>query len=253
MILAQPWGGLGDNLQFSTLPELCSQSGINFYLSAENAYRNREIYDLVWRDNPYVVGVLPLPPNAGAVAPAIPHRSYYNMIGINEMRHGFLAYNQYAKIYYTPRLLEEYKDSIVVDAGSITCFRDGLYDKLLVEKLLAEFVGDNFFYSITTKFDATFAKAQTPNNGSILLLRDLFHYCDIIHSCKTFVCLWSGSHLLSSCIKFHYDSAVDIFCLYPQHGFKSFDETLDKRCWVVDNVKYITKDAAIRTTGTSEE
>ena len=44
---AQPWGGLGDNLQFTTLPRLFHERGIDFYLSVQNTYRNPEIYDFV--------------------------------------------------------------------------------------------------------------------------------------------------------------------------------------------------------------
>ena len=32
-ILAQPWGGLGDNLQFSTLPEKFSEKNIEVFIS----------------------------------------------------------------------------------------------------------------------------------------------------------------------------------------------------------------------------
>ena len=46
-ILYQPWGGLGDNLQFSTLPEMFSKLGYEVYISDKNAYRSVEIFDLV--------------------------------------------------------------------------------------------------------------------------------------------------------------------------------------------------------------
>ena len=48
VILYQPWGGLGDNLQFSTLPKLYSEIGYEFYISDQNVYRNPEIKKLVW-------------------------------------------------------------------------------------------------------------------------------------------------------------------------------------------------------------
>ena len=54
MIVSQPWGGLGDNLQFSTIPRLCYENGISFGLSLRNQHRNQEIHDLVWKPNPYV-------------------------------------------------------------------------------------------------------------------------------------------------------------------------------------------------------
>ena len=34
----QPWGGLGDNLQFTTLPRLFSEKGVDFFVSQHNTY-----------------------------------------------------------------------------------------------------------------------------------------------------------------------------------------------------------------------
>ena len=50
-------GGLGDCLQFSTLPEQFSkQQGRDTYVLDESHFRNKEIYDLVWGCNPYIKG-----------------------------------------------------------------------------------------------------------------------------------------------------------------------------------------------------
>ena len=48
VILAAFHGGLGDNLQFSTLPEeFYKQQGRDTYISSQASFRNQEIYDLV--------------------------------------------------------------------------------------------------------------------------------------------------------------------------------------------------------------
>ena len=58
VLLGSYFGGLGDNLQFSTLPEEFSkQQGRDTYIVSETTFRNKEIYDLVWGCNPYVKGV----------------------------------------------------------------------------------------------------------------------------------------------------------------------------------------------------
>ena len=50
-------GGLGDSLQFSTLPEeFAKQKGRKTYIVPDAPFRNQEIYDLVWGKNPYVLG-----------------------------------------------------------------------------------------------------------------------------------------------------------------------------------------------------
>ena len=39
------------------------------------------------------------------------------------------------------------------------------------------------------------------NNYKKLEVDDIYHLCDIIKSCKFFICRFSGSHILSSSIK----------------------------------------------------
>ena len=61
-------GGLGDCLQFSTLPEQFSkQQGRDTYVLDESHFRNKEIYDLVWGCNPYIKGVKSGHWNAGDI------------------------------------------------------------------------------------------------------------------------------------------------------------------------------------------
>ena len=67
----QPWGGLGDNLQFTTLPKLFSEKGVDFFISQYNTYRNPEIYEFCWAKNPYVKGIVSNVANVGACAPDI--------------------------------------------------------------------------------------------------------------------------------------------------------------------------------------
>ena len=53
VLLGSYFGGLGDNLQFSTLPEeFFKQQGRDTYIVSETTFRNKEIYDLVWGCNP---------------------------------------------------------------------------------------------------------------------------------------------------------------------------------------------------------
>lgn len=52
------WGGLGDNLQVSTIPrrfyEKFGYKGV--YISNSVPWRNKEIKELVWDLNPYIAG-----------------------------------------------------------------------------------------------------------------------------------------------------------------------------------------------------
>ena len=105
VIIHQPWGGLGDNLQYSTLPELFSRKGFDVYISVNNKVRNQEIFDLVWGQNPYVKGISVDSPNAGECKnwnwPS-EEQNEYSMHRI-EMSHGFEKTNFFPKIYYVPQ------------------------------------------------------------------------------------------------------------------------------------------------------
>ena len=65
-------GGLGDALQFSTLPEeFYKQQGRETYLLDGASFRNKEIYDLVWGCNPYIKGVMDGEWNAGDLSSGV--------------------------------------------------------------------------------------------------------------------------------------------------------------------------------------
>ena len=64
-VFSQPWGGLGDNLACTNLPTLFSELGINFYISYMNYSRNKDIYNLCWRNNKNVKRFKKIIPNIG--------------------------------------------------------------------------------------------------------------------------------------------------------------------------------------------
>ena len=55
LIIQPRYGGLGDHLQYSSLPELLrKQKGIKTLISNKSVYRNNGIRDFVWGNNPYI-------------------------------------------------------------------------------------------------------------------------------------------------------------------------------------------------------
>lgn len=120
IIISQPWGGLGDNLQFSTLPKLYSEMGHDVYISTKNTYRNLEIYDLVWKLNPYVKGVIDEEPNAGECKGYQIGEDTQFIKNIERM-HGFHnSPNKYPIIYYKPKLIESMATTVIYDMTSIS-------------------------------------------------------------------------------------------------------------------------------------
>jgi len=57
-ILYVNYGGLGDHLAFSTLPEVCDKNGYDFYLSDKTKFRDNEIFQLIYNINPFFKGVI---------------------------------------------------------------------------------------------------------------------------------------------------------------------------------------------------
>ena len=117
LIIEQPWGGLGDNLQFSTLPELCHAYGIDVYVSNRNVYRNEDIKKLVWESNPFIKGFIDEPGNVGNY---IDYGPSNNVIMNWEQKFFGEFVNDSPKLYYTPNIIEEFLDKVVIDDNAIS-------------------------------------------------------------------------------------------------------------------------------------
>jgi FkbM family methyltransferase len=123
VVLEQPWGGLGDNLQFSTLPELFARRNIEFYLSSRNKYRNTEILSTVWAANPYVKGILNEPASIGVAKIELNLENYRKdipFIARIEMAHGFKPTNHHPIVYQKPRLREDLFGKVIIDLSSVS-------------------------------------------------------------------------------------------------------------------------------------
>ena len=133
VILSAYHGGLGDNLQFSTLPEeFHKQQGRDTYIWSQASFRNSEIYDLVWGHNPYVKGIKDGDWSAGDTPDR--HRVIESDCISNwEALHGLKPTNKYPKIYYEPKKISSFDNVILVDLSSISITYDSkeildLYD-----------------------------------------------------------------------------------------------------------------------------
>lgn len=196
-ILYQPWGGLGDNLQYSTLPEMFSKLGYEVYISDKNTYRNSEIFELVWKLNPYVKGLSSEYPNIGDISAYARIHSQKSIIYNQEACHGINPENEIPKIYYIPKIIDEFKDKIFVDLSAKSNFpiKPNNIDEYLKNKHQnSKIIIPNFHNQITSHKDRNLTYDDTINVQSI------FHFCDLIHSCKHFYCCFSGQSVLASAL-----------------------------------------------------
>lgn len=221
VIIEQPWGGLGDNLQYSTLPEQYSKLGIDVYISSDNKYRNTEIFDLVWKLNPYVKGVIDLSGNAGACkyfdgsTKKISEHSITNI----ELAHGIhLENNKYPKIYYTPKVVESLYNVLLYDFTSVS--KHITYEVSFFEKILSRIIKENpHLKPMRIKFNNIPNRDLISIHNDEYIINNIFEYCDAIASCKVFLSPPSGNANLASAIKQDKDFPK-ILCIHDPRSFK---------------------------------
>lgn len=247
IIISQPWGGLGDNLQFSTLPELYHNKGYNVYISSDNIFRNNEIYELVWKPNPYIKGIIN--PELGEVVGANKmhlwpdtNKNYY-FINRIEIAHGFEPSNFYPKIYLKPNYNEKYKDTIIIDlSGSSQVFEFEKY-KEFIDYFVPDIINSNKKIYITKFNNITISDIfnrvydylmSQVMNINFLTINSLFEYCDILNSCDKVIILNSGINSLVSAIK-EDNLKPDVLCF---NVWTNFSQEQIKGYYNYKNINY---------------
>jgi hypothetical protein len=198
IIIYQPWGGLGDNLQFTTLPELYTKEGYNVYISDKNVYRNQEIFDLVWKLNPYIKGISDKTSNAGSCKGFTVFNDN-NCMKSMELSHGLAnGISKYPKIYYEPKYISEFKNVLLYDITSIS---QSYTDEFIKSRFNSVFNKYPNLKRKLVKFK-NINNRPNPNFGDdIIEINSIFEYCDLINSCRIFLSLFSGCSALASAIK----------------------------------------------------
>ena len=236
VILSAFHGGLGDNLQFSTLPEeFHKQQGRDTYIWSQASFRNQEIYDLVWGCNPYIKGVKDGTWTAGDT-PEIGHKTLISDCIMNwEALHGLEPTNRYPKIYYEPKKIHGFDDTLLVDLSSISITYDSeqileLYDTIKKIHNDMKFFGVEFTNKIK---DATIIEPDVDNT---ILIEDIFTYVDLMYSSFGVVSLHSGQNHLASAIKNQYNNDLSVYCLMDD---VEYVRQKTKGIFVFDNVTYL--------------
>lgn len=261
IVLGSSWPGLGDNLQFSTLPEeFWKQYKRYTYISESVKYRNNEIYDLVWGCNPYVIGTINRKRNIGDL-PYTPLKNLLHTKSIIpnwEKLNGLTPSNSLPKIYYNPKTVLGLKNVILVDFSSISMYivddtlesidqnDPAIYKLSALKKACNDMVRKfhNFtFIEVKLANVSTKNKAKKRYNFSDLVeigIEDLticsiFDYCDYINSVYGILTLYSGQAMLSSALK-NSGSDIEIFCLITSMAKLEHEENSGH---IFDNVNYI--------------
>jgi len=184
IIIEQEWGGLGDNLQFSTLPEVGSKLGYEVYISNHNKYRNLDIKRLVWDINPFISGYTDERGNLNELFNPNPINkdfpildrwdSNLNIIQNIEFQIFGTSYNENPLLYYRPNLIDNLSDKILLDPNSVS----------------TKFSFDSIISSMN-KEDLIILNQET-NDYNNIKSNSIFEWIDIITSAKEFICQLSG-------------------------------------------------------------
>lgn len=234
IVIYQPWGGLGDNLAHSIIPELCSQNNIKCYLSKHNAYRNEDINNFVWELNPYIEKEkIDFTDLSWLDRCRQFENNSVNHIQVLQKVYGFDTDYEYPKIYYTPKYIEEYKDKVLINFTAHSIQHE--YDLQKIENSIASLgiKKQNIIYITNSKigYSKDFCKNE---NISTIDINDLKTYSDVIASAKQFVALFSGQSVLASTIKYQTGSDVKIDIITPTRYLPHINNT-----YTFSNTNYI--------------
>jgi len=216
IVIYQPWGGLGDNLAHTVIPRLCEMNNVKCFLSHQNAYRNQQIYEFVWKNNPYLAGMKDSEDMSWLdQRPDCAKRLDYNEIQTIQKTHGFEPITEYPDIHYTPSKINKFEGKTIVDLSAYSVGRD--INNSLVRDIMSDY---NFKKDDTielTHSQVTYGTAYrvTPENFAREDVNDIFTYRDILYSCKRFIALCSGPATLASTIKNKMNTDCCINILIP--------------------------------------
>jgi len=244
VILGAYHGGLGDNLQFSTLPEeFYKQHGRETYLVDGSDFRNKEIYDLVWGMNPYIKGIKEGPRNAGDLPEYTEKKRTGNWIKDWELVHGLEPVNERPKVYYEPKKFDDLAGHFLVDLSSITINHHNTgygYDLKEVERTYQNIrtrFAKNTFLSIEFNNYVGEINKFNVNSDGISKVSSIFNYCDQLNSVDGIVCFYSGYMVLATAIQ-RYNPNLKILCITPPSVYNS-ERTQKKGIFYFDFVEYI--------------
>lgn len=235
-------GGLGDALQFSTLPEeFFKQKGKLTYILKSSSFRNPEIYDLVWGVNPYVVGIQEGPWQAGDPLGISNQNIYNNMIQNIEHAHGLEPKNHYPNIYYKPKKIKTLSNSFAVDLNSVSVKYEPEIVKSEILKI-KEIHPDKKFLYINFKNDNRKVPLDRAIYSDYLLINNIFEYCDIINSLYGYIAYASGGSHLSSAIKGSFGKLKS----YSLIDEKVYEFQKRNERFLFQNIKYIKMKKSIK-------
>tara|TARA_B100000401_G_C52812710_1_gene724751 strand:- start:3389 stop:4210 length:822 start_codon:yes stop_codon:yes gene_type:complete len=235
-VLGQPWGGLGDNLQYSNLPSLYSTKGDNFSVSVLNHERNKNIYNFCWKNNPDTLGKVFKKPNIGwniwiKNLEKYKDRKDINIIQKNNLIHGFSEGDGFPTIQLNKKYINlENEFEYISDFNSITLVPSEKGWKKIFKEIGNTHL-KNLSFPHVKDLTSSPKKFDEKDNLICSSFDDLI---SILSKTKYFICLNSGSHIIAASLKKYIGKPDNIICYIP--GAKDVDHPEGR--FMFDNVEY---------------
>ena len=250
MVLGPYFGGLGDSLQFSSLPEMYHQVNKRVLLWDKTTYRNSEVPDLVWNCNPFISGYSSKNRNAGDTDSFVYKGDTESHIMNIEISHGFPPTNLYPRIYAQPEKILSLADVDICDFGSFSLNfsrkeRRKMKEMAISNKFLfvmhSNKVEENVSRLVLQKsivplrLNKFTYKRINPRSDQRIFVSSLRQYWNILCSSNSILTVLSGGYHLAAAAKI-YNPKLKIVCLVNDFQSRNF---LDKKMWKYPGVDYV--------------
>lgn len=219
------WGGLGDNLQVSTIPrrffETYGYKGV--YISNSAKWRNEEIKKLVWDKNPYIAGYTEEPGTNIVNAGLVRFDGHTHWIANMEKIYQFKGpYSLRPEIYfdYEKSDSNDVSEKVVVD---ITCSNENssMKDASCRQRMKEVFDKIDKKLTVVRLNNIKNTDSYKDYTDEILINKDIEYinidsieqYCNVIKFCKKYVCNLSGNHSLAAAIR------EEFICFIPTNFY----------------------------------
>jgi len=203
LIIQIPFGGLGDHLAYSSLPELLwKQKGIKTFISNKSIFRSKAIRDFIWGLNPYVTFT-----NENGWFTYKPLENNFHTMDEYFQSLFKLSGDGCPNVYYKPNLIERLKGKTIVDpsfgsAGKANGYYEHEFHKSLIGYLKSNV---NEFVLITHKHSGTKNDLQklikTELNPDCYVVKTIEELADVLFSAQKRYLFYSGSASLAAGLK----------------------------------------------------
>ena len=200
LIIQVPFGGLGDHLTYSSLPELLwKQKGIKTLISNESIFRSKAIRDFVWVLNPYIDFT---DKKGWFIHRPLVHE--YSTLDEYFQNLLDLQGNGHPKIYYEPRIIEMIKGKTIIDPSFGPSGKaNGYYEADFLKKFI-DYLKNNIdeFVLVIHKHDKMKNKLEEQIkkmfNVTYYEVKTIENLADVLYSAEKRYLLYSGTSSLSA-------------------------------------------------------